>query len=321
MAAVMSDKDDKSKTFEVDLEGAFPQANLFFRDQPAMDEVSDETWKYTQTAIDYGCAVFISSTKTRPGKEVRDLVTSALLRRATVTTEGIVQLLAFGLVEPATALTRTLLDIEVSLKIIHADPTDRMAKRLAAYHYITMQQHGQDMLGDRDTREGSLAGAGRVDEVRQIAGSYKKMLESGVLADVEKEVRGSRFWHGFDRVEDAFKSLGQSSDYLMPYDSATWFVHAVNVEYDMIDKTDSTITFRPFVERNPAPITMFIGHTLLRYITIVGTFLEDRGIPEDAAFQVKSTAVMPDGSKIEVPSFSVLALHLATHFNPPKSKG
>ena len=318
----MADTDDKEeKRFEVGLAGAFPQANLFFRDQPAADEVPDEAWNWAHTTIDYGCALFLASTKTRNAKEVRDLVTSALLRRATVTTEGVVNLLAFGLVEPAHAMSRTLLDIEVALKLIHADDTDRMAKRLAAFHYIKMQQHGQNMLGDRETREGSLAGAGRVDEVRQIAASYKKMLEGGVLADVEQEVRASMHWHGFDRVEDAFRALGQSTDYLMPYNSGSWFVHAINVEYDMIDRVDSTVTYRPFVERNPKPIMMFLGHALLRYITIVGTFLEDRGIPEDKMFQEKSTAHMPDGSKVEIPTYTMLSLQLATYFNPPKAKG
>lgn len=69
-------------------------------------------------------------------RAIRDaILVVALLRRALVTAEGIRVLLGNGLEEPAIATMRTLLDIELAVKLITMNPSTRMAERLAAWHY------------------------------------------------------------------------------------------------------------------------------------------------------------------------------------------
>jgi hypothetical protein len=309
---------EEEATFEVALAAVIPQADLFHRARPASLEGPSEAWELATNVIDYGCALFDAITETRQNRQIRDLVLGALLRRATVTTEGIIRLLSCGLQEPAMALTRTLLDIDVSMKLVCQDESDRMARRLAAYHYIVMQQHGEDMLANHETRTRSLETVGRINEVRSIASSYKRLLQQGALADVETEVRASRFWHGLASVEEAFKATGQVADYHTTYDTGTWFVHAANVEHDLIESSKSGVAMRALVERNPKMVQTVLGYSLLRYVMIVGVFVNERGLPSTEHFRVKSEVRFPDGCITEIDSFTALSMQVSKYFDPPE---
>jgi hypothetical protein len=305
-------------TFEVALSAQIPQADLFHRAQPASLEGPAEAWELAEHVVNFGCALFSATSTSRPERQVRDLVFAALIRRATVTTEGVVRLLAAGLQEPAMAITRTLLDIDVSIKLVAADGTDRMAKRLAACHYILMQQHGQDMLADPMTRTQSLESSGRIAEVQGIARSYKRLLQGGVLAEVEDEVRSDQYWHGHKNVEEAFRATGQSSDYHMTYDTGTWFVHAANIEHDLIDRSDAGVTVRAFVERDPRIIQTLLGYALLRYLMVVGVFIKERGLPDTEHFRAMSDVIFPDGKVTKIDSFTALSMRVSKYFHPPE---
>jgi hypothetical protein len=309
-------EDPEKITIRASLASAIPQADLFLRDQPAALKGPPESWDLAQSVVDYGCALFQASNTTRDDHVVRDLVLSALLRRATVTVEGIVLLLGAGLEEPAIATSRTLLDIELAIKLIARDPSDRLAKRLAASHYVLMQQHGEDMLSDAPTRTGTLDRGGRVTEVREVARSYKRLLAQGTLADVEEEVRRCSYWHGHPTVEAAFRAIGQSSDYNMSYDIGTWFVHAANIEHDLVDRSDSGITVRSFVERDPRRIQTQLGHALLRYLSILGVFIEEKGLPSTAEFGTPSKLTYEDGTVHEIDSYTALCWLVSKTFNP-----
>src|SRR4051812_16100591 len=153
----------------------------FARRQPAIREGPEDPWVAARQLIDFGCLLLEMSgviPDGSPEAQVRRLVMVALLRRALVTAEGIWLLLSRGLEEDANVLTRTLLDVHLNARLVTSDQTPRMAMRLAAYHYLRYQRHGERMLRDPGTREGMLGDAAERAETARIAGSYAAHLKS-----------------------------------------------------------------------------------------------------------------------------------------------
>lgn len=311
---------DDNESIEVAISGQIPQSDQFFRQQPAELEGPAENWALVRTTVDFGSALFIHWNRVGREPALTDAVLQALLRRCLITAEGILTLLSHGLLEPAVAVSRTLLDIELAFRLILADPTGRMAKRLAAYHYLTYQRHGQDMLSDNPTREGTITNAGRIDELAAITGSYKRHFHASIFDEVRDDLKRDRFWHGYKNVEEAFTAVGQSSDYFMQYDAATWFTHDLNVDFDYADRTDDRLILKPLVERNPRVIQTQLGHLALKLMTILILLVDARGYPTDPPFDEMSTVTFPDGRVESVNALYVLMGHLSTEFdipNPP----
>ena len=189
-----------------------------------------------------------------------------------------------------------------------------MATRLAAYHYLTYQRHGQDQLRDPSTHK-RAAETDRVEELARISGSYKRLLELPIFDAVRKEVKAKRNWHGYDSVEAAFDAVGESPDYFMLYDAETWFVHAVNVDFDYADRTDTELRLKPLVERDPTVIQVQLGHLLLRLVTIFRLIADNRGYPADAPFDHISIVRFPDDTMEEISALDALSGQLARQFS------
>jgi hypothetical protein len=304
---------------EVVISGQIPQRDGFFRRQPAELEGPTENWSLARTTIDFGVAMFVQWNATRREPHLTDAVLQALLRRCLITSEGMVVLLSHGLLEPAVALSRTLLDNELAFRLILGDASGRMAKRLAAYHYLTYQRHGQDMLSDPPTRDGTIAKAGRIEELATIAGSYKRHFHASIFDEVRDDLKNARFWHGYENVEKAFAAVGQSSDYFMQYDAATWFVHDINVDFDYADRQDDQLVLKPLVERDPHVIQTHLGHQALRLATILRLLVDDRGYPIDPPFDQMSSVTFPDGRVEYVNALEALMGQLVSQFNVPRS--
>jgi hypothetical protein len=296
------------------IEAVIPQSDCFHRTQPAELEGPAGNWELARTAINYGCALLLNWSTVRKGSELRDTVLRALLRRLLVTAEGVVTLLSHGLLEPAIGTSRTILDIELSLALILRDPSGKMARRLAAYHYLTYQEHGQDMLSNPPTRAGTVAPGGRLGELVQISKSYARFLEAQVFDDVRDDVKKDKYWHGYPSAEDAFKAVQQDADYFMQYDSATWLVHAVNVDWDFIEKVESTVHMKPLVERDPKVIQMHLGYHALRVVTACRLLVDEFGLPPHEHFERRSTVRFPDGSTVEIDSLTALTQQLVGTF-------
>lgn len=286
---------------------ALPQAHVFFRHTPAELEEPRQVWIVALETIDYAAALLLARGKPREGKSLRDSVLLALLRRATITTEGVVVLLRSGLFEPALSIRRTLLDIELSIKLIVADPTDRMAKRLAAYHYLNYRRHGEDLLANATTRAESSDVEGTPARLRAVTRSYARFLKMDVFSDVRAELGVSRHWHGYKTTEDAFEAAASVSDYLNLYDSATGYVHASNLDADFIDRHGEELRIRPFVERDPVRNHLFLGETLFALYRILKLLLVEH---PDARF----TETEDSANKSAIDSFSGLQLRLLNAF-------
>ena len=78
------------------------------------------------------------------------------------------------------------------------------------------------MLRNPATREGTLRPHGGIQRTVEVAKPYARHLGSAIFDDVRDEVKASRFWHGYDRVEDAFAAIGAASDYFMLYDGSNF---------------------------------------------------------------------------------------------------
>ena len=297
----------------VNLTYSLPQSDLFLRDRPASDEGSQARWQAARQVIDFGCALIQSTSSMRDTSRIRDAVMVALLRRAIVTVEAIWWLLARGLEEPALVMLRTLLDVEVNLRLITMDKTDRMAKRLAAWHYLSYQRHGEKMLRDPGARDQlDKRNGGRIGVI-EIAKSYARYLESPGFDDVRKEIGNSQFWHGFANVKDAFDAIGGAADYRTIYGSATFFVHDSNIDADYSELVGSELRLKPFAQRDPAVTEMQLANAVMRFHSMIEVFIEDRGLPEGFAERPSDTG-MPDTLRLN--SLEGLRALVLEHFGP-----
>ena len=294
------------------MNAAVPSADCFHRTQEAAREFSFDQRRIARSVIDYACAILVSANTFRPERRVRDLVTSALLRRATITTEGVRTLISAGLMEPAAATHRTLLDIEIAFNLIVRDPTDRMARRLALKCAQDYQQHGEGILRDPQARTKTEQ---RSNEIRQVSATYKQLVNDAAFDDVRAEVRGSQYWHGYKNVQEAFRALDRSFEYAVSYDGYSWFVHGVNIEHDLSASNESGPALRPLVERDPQSTLNVLGLALLKLIEICGLYLGDRGIDPALGIAAKATVRRPDGVEELLTPLQFLQFELLAHFD------
>lgn len=308
-------KDDVAQ--EVSISVSLPAVDGFLRSRPAELEGPEDAWRMARAVVDYGCAILAAGGTLRSDRRIRDAVLAALLRRLLITAESTIVLLGNGLIESAMSQTRTLLDIELAFRLIHRDPSDRFAKRLAAFHYLTYQEHGQDMLGNRETRD---RGSGTPDgalELIAITKSYARFLEAPVFDEVRNALKNDRFWHGFRSVEDAFREIGYEHDYLTTYDSTTWFVHAVNVDHDFAGISETGLTLKPVTERNPSAIQPLLGHTALRSVEIIALYLKDTGFELDGRVGSSAELCFEDGTTVTIRSLDALRMFVLRQFDVP----
>lgn len=286
--------DDPSAENRLQVDYPIVAIDLFFRQNPAEREGDPHLWDVVRDIISFGSAVLGDVPVPDPTQRPRDLVLVALLRRALVTAEGADALLRRGLYEPALVLFRTLLDVELNLKLVAQDPSDTMARRLAAYHYLRYQRHGQRIAATPEARERRMAGKG-VDPV-DVAKSYAAFLDSPLFDDIREAVRASQHWHGLKNVEAAFATVGSRDDYIVLYDLASYFAHGSNPEWDFLDSDGAQVRIRPLVERNPVSNATSIQNLAIRLLAIVQLYVDQRGLPETLR------SPMPPGQDIQPPA-------------------
>jgi hypothetical protein len=172
------------------------------------------------------------------------------------------------------------------------------------------------MLGNRPTREGYADRPEHVPELIARTKSYARWLEQPVFDDVREQVRSDRFWHGFDNVEAAFRSVGREHDYFVTYDASTWFIHAVNVDHDFAELTESGgLQMKPLVERDPAVIQLMLGHVVLRCLESIALYLRDTGTGFDERTGARVELEGEDGEKIPLDSITGLRMLVLREFD------
>jgi Family of unknown function (DUF5677) len=258
----------------VEMSGEIGVADLFRRDAPAELEGPQEAWEFAKAVIDHGCYILVQSNQLRAGNEVADLTIRALLRRALLTAEAIRVNLASGLEEPAFVLFRTLMEVELNLKLLVSDKSGKMALRLAAFHYLTGRRHNHRLLDNKGTRE-KLRELGAFDWTRSTTKRMDAYFETPVFDSIRADLRLNRNWHGMDSIQDAFQAIGAEDDYLQLYDLFSPFVHSSNLDFDFegFDEQERP-QLKALPQRDPIKTLGHLKGTLLVLLRVYEEFLE-----------------------------------------------
>jgi hypothetical protein len=300
---VSSNSEVQPEKLRFSVKGEALLSRRFAREHPAADEGPEAAWTLAEQTIDHGAFLLEEVNAVRPGRETRDLVLAALLRRALVTAEGIRRCLFHSLEEPAIALLRTLLEVELNLRIVVADETDRMAKRLGAYHYIKAKRHVTNLLKNREIQEGDeefrdfMKGAGK---------RHKEYFASPVFDEVRCDLERSQHWHGHKSVQDAFEAVGGGTEYLQLYDSFSPFVHAANLDHDFVEVVDDQPHMRALIQRDPIPVQHYLKGAVLILIRIMDLYLEEKGA---ADYSQGVKVVFETGEELEISPLRAFQQH------------
>jgi hypothetical protein len=261
-----------------EVEGALELLDGFHRDQPAHLEGPEEAWALARQVIDHGFYVLQTANAVREGRAVRDTVTGALLRRALITSEAVRILASSGLEEAAAASFRTLLDVRLNLRLVTRDPSDEMAQRLAAYHYLGARRHIQKILADPGQRDALKSRPEHDSWLRETARRMKGFFMSESFAEVRDKVSAARHWHGYKNVEDAFDAAGMGQDYRTLYSTYSQFVHASNVDFDFSEiDADGKIHLKALPQRDPRRNLSILMGMCLNLVQFLKDFVQDKG--------------------------------------------
>lgn len=271
---------DGQREVEVEVSIRLPQLDAFNRANPPGASSGAEVWHFATQMIDYGCALFATNNTVRSESPTRDLVVAALLRRALITTEGLLNILYHGLPEAAIPLLRTLLDIEVNAKLVTKDSSEATAKRLAAYHYFAVTRHQHKLLTDPLSRRLLEEFEGGKTEAAGLARKNEDWFEAPGFVDVRDSIVPGRPWHGYARAEDAFAAAGLTTDYFQTYDSGTLFTHAANIDFDFADIVDGQVMLKAPLTADDLQLVTILGVALTHLYAIIKVFVEDKKIQE-----------------------------------------
>ena len=101
----------------------------------------------------------------------------------------------------------------------------------------------------------------------------------------------------------------------MTYDIGTWFVHAVNVDFDFATSgVDEQFLLKALAQRNPKVVQLHLQQALFRLWAILKVYVDERGLPTDQVFMVKTRFRFPDGHAEELDPMSGIAALLLAEF-------
>lgn len=258
-----------------------PQLDAFQRGAPPGRQAPEPIWRFAQELIDFGNSLYVSHRAVRAASPTRDLVMAALVRRALVIAEAIRAVVFRGLPEAALPLLRTLLDVRLSASLIVKDSSEHTAKRLAAYHYFAVQRHQQRILSDPITRDVLEQFEGARDEAVEIARRNKGWFESDTFREVRDEIEAGRPWHGFARVEDAFRAAGLSDDYFQTYDTGSLFTHVANIDFDFDSIVEGRVNLKGLLSKDTRLLGGLLGLAMVHLHAVLGLFVTDKELSLD----------------------------------------
>ena len=192
--------------------------DLFARDQPADLEGPKEAWLLVQEVVDQGCTILRHLRFVDPISKRRTQAVSALFRRILITGEAVRLLISKGLEEPSLSTSRTLLELEMNLRLVVNDPSDRMARKLAFFYFVRGRRHFVRSTNDNATRELLQEDTAHWGWAVDMARLFKTALSSEEFEDIRAECEDSNYWHGFDNQQKAFEHVGMLTDYHTIFD-------------------------------------------------------------------------------------------------------
>ena len=237
-------------------------------------------WPTAEETFNFGTRLLDQLSRVPTNRQLRDVVLAALLRRALVISGSILKLLHTGLVETSVALSRSLMDIELTIQLIVQDETDDTALRLVAYDYYQRQLFGQKQLSDTATRGVLAEYPGESARVKSASRGWKEQFNSPffdrVREDLLRDLKEHRGWHGRGTQEEAFAFVGDSPEYFRQYNLQSPFVHAVNPEADMLEEREGKPFLKPIFATEPEQILPTLALALFRLYHILVNVIADR---------------------------------------------
>ena len=263
-------------TREYSVAGLFPQVDLFMRTrpQPVSIDVYREAWRIVQTVIDYGNYIIRGFGLS----DWRGIVIAALLRRILITAESVRLLASKGLMEPAFATMRTLVELEMILRLVIKDSSDRTARRYATFQAVMGRRHFRKATGEASFRESMKADSAHWTWLRNKSRSFKEWIDSEANDDIREEISRSEHWHGFKNQKEAFEAAEMLTDYYQIYDGASVLVHGGGVEHDLSDAEDGEIILAPLIDPDPgANFHNVVGLLSFSLVKLYQLLLEEGG--------------------------------------------
>ena len=284
----------------------------FRRDPEAAAREDRAAWQLALIAVDHGCFAFERVTARGPNTALRDVCVLAMFRRVLVTGEAVRVLLDQGLWEPAVGTLRTLAELERNLRLVLADPSARMAERLAASAAVTGRRRFPKALSDHATRERIQASRRHWKWFRWKARSFNSYLKSTVPKELQEEIAAAAHWHGYDTEMRAFEEVGMRKCYHLLYEGASLFVHATNIDRDVEDEA-GRVRPVPLAEGNSEGHLTYLADLVRCLLRIYELILDDKGRPE---YQTAVKVEHDDGSSEDVYPLDGLAYCTYVVFGP-----
>ena len=282
--------------------GRLEQADLFLRDQPFSAHFPEGICGLIREVIDHGGFVLRELRFPSDTPPPRRVVITALLRRILITAEAIRVLTNRGLEEPAIATLRTLLELELNLRLVANDPTDRMARRMLYFYAVRGRRHFRNATTNAATRELFQESMTFWTWAKEKSRFFKEQVSSDDFEDIREECEKAQYWHGFNNQEEAFEAAGMSDDYHTLFDSASSFVHGSNVDRNTAEEGRGVVG--GLVELDPEPAVARLAYMASNLTVLFGLALEAVGQGE--GYGPPAVIVGDDGTTEEISSFEFL---------------
>ena len=281
--------------------GLIGQADLFLRDQPVSPRVPEAIRQLVCDVIDHGGFILRNLWFPKETSSSRGMVITAVFRRILITAEAVRMLTNRGLEEPAVATLRTLLELELNLRLVVNDSTDRMARRLIYFYAIRGRRHFSKATGDTRTRELFQEDGEHWTWAKEMSRFFKEQLSTDEFEDIREECEKDRYWHGFNSQKEAFDDADMSHDYHTLFDSASSFVHASNVDHDVAEAGKGV---RGLVQMDPAPALTRLAYLASNLTVLFGLVLKATG--QRQGYGPTAAIESHDGTREEISAIEFL---------------
>ncbi len=186
----------------------------------------------------------------RAGHVRLDLVLATILRPALLAAKGAYESLRRGLYEPGQALTRTLLELDLALEYVLAEPAtkEQRANRFIAWAYWKRLSALKRQLSEPEVRE--KLPSDYVEYVEERIRVCQENLEA--LPEATAENKRQRNWHPYRNMEGLSRHLSRLGDYLHLYAPMSgMFVHAADPETHLNIDDDGHVSIRALATTEP----------------------------------------------------------------------
>ena len=291
----------KKDTESYIVSGFIGQADLFLRGQPVSAQFPEGLCQLVREVIDHGG--FIISNLRFPDQlsPSRRMVITAIFRRILITAEAVRVLTNRGLEEPAIATLRTLSELELNLRLVVNDHTDRMARRLIYFYAVRGRRHFRRVTTDAQTREFFQEDMAHWTWAKEMSRSFKEKLSSEEFEDIREKCESAKYWHGFKNQNQAFDAAGMMHDHNTLFDSASSFVHGSNVDHDVAEAGEGV---RGLVQIDPVPAFSRLAYMASNLTVLFGLVLEAAGQGE--GYGPTAVILGDDGTREDISSIEFL---------------